>query len=125
MKATAVLYVPSIEEALTFWVDRIGAQVTVQVPEGDKIGFAILDLSGAEIMLQSYASAATDAPAFAAFAQQSRTALFIEVSDFEVIKTRLQGYEIALPQRDTFYGMREIGVYAPGGHLIAFAARIG
>jgi len=26
-------------------------------------------------------------------------------------------------ERTTFYGMREIGVYEPGGHVVVFAAR--
>jgi uncharacterized glyoxalase superfamily protein PhnB len=124
MKATAVLYVPNAGEALAFWVSRMGAEVTVEVPHGEETGFAILSLGGAEIMLQSYASAAEDAPAFAAFAQESRAALFVEVEDFEDVARRLCGYEIALPQRDTFYRMREIGVYAPGGHLVVFGARL-
>jgi uncharacterized glyoxalase superfamily protein PhnB len=34
-----------------------------------------------------------------------------------------KGYPIALPERTTFYGMREIGVIDPAGHTVIFAAR--
>lgn len=34
---------------------------------------------------------------------------------------RLEGYEIALREHVTFYGMREVGVFTPGGHVAVFA----
>ena len=49
--------------------------------------------------------------------------LEIEVEDFADILKRLEGYPIALSERTTFYGMREIGVHEPGGHIVVFAAR--
>ena len=42
MKITAVLIVEEIEKSLTFWVARMGFQKTVDVPEGDRLGFVIL-----------------------------------------------------------------------------------
>jgi hypothetical protein len=49
--------------------------------------------------------------------------LFIEVDDLDPILTAVRGCDIAVPERTTFYGMREIGVRAPGGFLVVFAAR--
>ncbi len=49
--------------------------------------------------------------------------LFIEVDDFSDIRKRVDGVEIVVPERVTFYGMREIGVREPGGHLLVFAAK--
>ncbi len=34
-----------------------------------------------------------------------------------------QNVEVAMPERKTFYGMREIVVREPGGNLVCFAAR--
>jgi len=51
------------------------------------------------------------------------TGLFIEIEDFDDIVKRLNGYPIALQERTTFYGMREIGVREPNGHTVIFAAR--
>jgi uncharacterized glyoxalase superfamily protein PhnB len=124
MKISAVLFVPSVEEGLSFWVDRLGFNKTVEVPEGESIGFAILERDGAEVMLQSYASADKDSEASGRFARSSRTALFVEVPDFGDALKRLAGYPVEMPVRDTFYGMREFGVLAPGGHLIVLAAPV-
>jgi hypothetical protein len=44
------------------------------------------------------------------------------VGDFEDTLKRLEGYPIAMPERTTFYGMREIGVRDPNGQIAIFAA---
>jgi catechol 2,3-dioxygenase-like lactoylglutathione lyase family enzyme len=122
MKITAVLIVNEIEKSLPFWVDRMGFQKTVEVPEGERLGFVILAHEGAELMLQTAESVRKDAPQFVP-PEGSRAALFVEVADFGDVRQRLEGYPIALPERVTFYGMREIGVLEPGGHIVVFAAR--
>jgi hypothetical protein len=123
MKITAVLMVEEIEESLPFWIDRIGFINNVEVPEGDRLGFAILVRDGAELMLQTMESIRKDAPQFVPKARCGDVGLFIEVEDFADILKRLEGYPIALQERTTFYGMREIGVHEPSGHVVVFAAR--
>lgn len=123
MKMTAVLMVEKIEVSLPFWVDRMGFTKTVEVPEGDGIGFAILVSGNAELMLQTFESVRKDAPQFVPKAQGHDVGLFIEVDDFGETLKRLDGYPIALAERTTFYGMREIGVNAPSGHVVIFASK--
>ena len=123
MKITPVLLVDSIETSLPFWVDRIGFAKTVEVPEGDRLGFVILEHSGAELMLQSIESVRKDAPQFVPAAGAPQASIFIEVDDFADTLERLAGYPVALAERTTFYGMREIGVREPSGHTVIFAAR--
>jgi hypothetical protein len=105
----------------------MGFQKSVEVPEGDTIGFVILTNGGVELMMQSIESVRKDAPQFAPPAQNdsvgSTTSLFIEVDDFDDARSRLTGYPIALEERTTFYGMREIGVRDPAGNVVIFAAR--
>lgn len=129
MKITPVLIVEELEKSLPFWMDRIGFTKTVEVPEGDRLGFVILVREGAELMLQSVESVRKDAPQFApevfSAGPASSVGLFIEVDNFEDVMKRLEGYPIALADRTTFYGMREIGVREPGGHTVIFAARVG
>jgi ribose 5-phosphate isomerase A len=125
MKITAVMVPEAIEACLPFWVDRMGFAKTVEVPEGDRLGFVILARDGAEVMLQSVESVRKDVAAFVPDGPPRGTGLFIEVSDFADTLKRLAGYPIALPERNTFYGMREIGVFTPGGHAVVFAAPIG
>jgi hypothetical protein len=123
MKITAVLIVEEIEKSLPFWIDRMGFTKPVEVPDGDRLGFVILMREGAELMLQTVASVRKDAPQFAPKVHSTSAGLFIEVEDFPDVLRRLEGYQIALPERITFYGMREIGVREPSGHTVVFAAR--
>jgi catechol 2,3-dioxygenase-like lactoylglutathione lyase family enzyme len=124
MKLTPVLVVDDIERSLPFWVDRMGFKKTVDVPDGDRLAFAILARDGAEVMLQTMESVRKDEPKFAEAAGSRVTALFIEVENFEEIRQQLSGYPIAMAERTTFYGMREVGVFEPSGNIVVFAARI-
>ncbi|MBS1855820.1 MAG: VOC family protein [Acidobacteria bacterium] len=124
MKITPVLIVDEVEKSLTFWVDRMGFTMVTNVPEGERIGFAILAREGAELMMQTLSSVRRDEPRFAPEGIETRgTVLFIEVEDFADARQRLEGYPIAMPERVTFYGMREIGVSEPNGHTVIFAAK--
>lgn len=123
MKITAVLIVDEIERSLAFWVERMGFTKTVEVPEGDRLGFVIVVRDGAELMLQTVESVEKDTPQFVPKSSSHDVGLFVEVDDFEDTLRRLEGYPVALPDRTTFYGMREIGVFEPGGHSVIFAAR--
>lgn len=118
-KLTPVLFVERIEPCLPFWVERLGFQKTVEVPEGDALGFVILVRDSIEVMLQTRASVAKDIPALAA--EPSRSFLYVEVADFADIKQRLAGADIAIPERKTFYGATEMGVRDPAGNVITFA----
>jgi hypothetical protein len=123
MKITPVLMVEEIEKSLPFWIDRMGFVKTVDVPEGDRLGFVIMVRDGAEIMLQSIESIRKDSPQFVPQGDAYNVGLFVEVEDFADVLKRLEGHLTALPERTTFYGMREIGVREPSGHIVVFAAR--
>ncbi|HUQ94638.1 MAG TPA: VOC family protein [Bryobacteraceae bacterium] len=123
MKVTPVLYMPELEPALEFWTTRLGFEVTVTVPEGEKLGFAILNHGSVEVMLQSHKSAGKDIPALEEFFHQAKACLFVEVDDFEETVGRIAGAPVAFPVRTTFYGMTEIGIFDPGGNLVVLAAR--
>jgi uncharacterized glyoxalase superfamily protein PhnB len=119
-KLTPVLIVDAIEPCLPFWVERLGFKKTVEVPEGDALGFVILTRDGVEVMYQSRASVAKDVPALAE-ARGDSTALFIEVENVDAVERAVHGVEIVVPRRRTFYGMDEIGVREPSGHAVIFA----
>jgi uncharacterized glyoxalase superfamily protein PhnB len=123
MTITPVLIVEEIEKSLPFWVDRMGFEKTAEVPEGDRLGFVMLARAGAILMLQTVASVAKDEPLFEPKGESRVTSLFIQVDDWDDTRRRLEGYTIAMPDRTTFYGMREIGVWEPSGHIVVFAVR--
>ncbi|MFQ5599551.1 MAG: VOC family protein [Candidatus Krumholzibacteriia bacterium] len=118
-KLTPVLIVESIEPCLDFWVDRLGFEVTVKVPEGEHLAFVILARDRVEVMLQSRASVEKDVPALAK--DSYRSALFVEVENLESIQKALEGVEHVFEERKTFYGATEICVRDPGGNVVTFA----
>src|SRR5436305_1128509 len=123
VKITPVLIVSEIETSIPFWVDRLGFEKIVEVPEDGKLGFVILTRGGAELMIQTKTSVEKDMPSFAPASQANQATLFIEVDDLEDILKRLGGYPIAMPERIAFYGMREIGVFDSNSNVLVFAAR--
>jgi uncharacterized glyoxalase superfamily protein PhnB len=120
-KITPILFAQEVELCIRFWTERLGFQKTVEVPEGDKIGFVILERAGLELMYQSYASVEKDNAATAEFARKGPTFLYIEVNDLNQALAATQGAEVAMPERSTFYGSKEFGVKDPAGHWIIFA----
>src|SRR5262245_43962542 len=124
MKITSVLLMDAIEPSIEFWTKRLGFEVTVSVPEGDKAGFAILQKGDAELMLQSHPSVRKDAGELALRLIGTKSSLFVEVEDFDDVLRRIDGVPVTMPVRETFYGMKEIGVTEPGGHFVCFAAHI-
>ena len=120
-KLTPVIFVDRIEPALPFWTERLGFTATVEVPEGDSLGFVILARDSIEVMYQSRASVTNDVPAMAAEPFVSRTNLFIEVENLQEFLPRLEGLPVTVPKRTTFYGALEFGVRAPCGTNVVLA----
>jgi uncharacterized glyoxalase superfamily protein PhnB len=120
-KLTPVLFVEAIEPSLAFWVDRLGFAKTVEVPHEGRLGFAILERDGIEVMLQSWASVAADIPKLASAPRGHSCGMYIEVEDLAAITQKLEGVEIVVPKRETFYGATEVFVREPGGHVVGFA----
>jgi hypothetical protein len=123
MKITPVLYMDRIEPSLELWVDRLGFDKTVEVPDGDALGFVILQHGGGELMLQTRRSLVADQPALGEYAHPV-CGIFIEVEDWSDLLRRIDGLEVVMPPRTTFYGMQETVVREPGGNLVCFAARV-
>jgi len=120
-KITPVLFAEEIEACVQFWVERLGFAKVAEVPEGDKLAFAMLQKGGVEIMYQSYASAAKDVPDVAELVRRGPAFLYVEVENLDETIKALEGAEIVIPVRTTFYGAREIGVQDPAGHVVTFA----
>ena len=120
-KLTPVLVVDEIEPCLPFWIERLGFQKTVEIPEGSKLGFVILQKDGVEVMYQSRESVEKDIPSMVPERGGHPIGLFVEVSDVAAVERALDGTEIILQRRRTFYGMDEVGAREPGGNAVVFA----
>jgi uncharacterized glyoxalase superfamily protein PhnB len=120
-KLTPVLFAQEIEPCLKFWEERLGFEKTIDVPEGNKLAFAILQKGSVELMYQTYASAEKDVPTISAQIRKGPSCLYVEVENLDEIVTAMKGAEVVIPIRTTFYGAKEIGIRDPAGHIITFA----
>jgi len=120
-KITAVLLVDEVEPCVKFWKERLGFEVAIEVPEGDRIGFVSLHKGGVELMYQSYASVEKDASFSAQEHAKGPTFLYIEVDSLDAVIAATKGSKVVMPERKAFYGAREIGITDPAGHVLTFA----
>jgi uncharacterized glyoxalase superfamily protein PhnB len=119
-RMTPIITVEEIEPCLGFWIETLGFEQTMEVPEGDRLGFVALQGGSFELMYQTRSSIAADLPDLAASLAPGAM-LFIEVADLDALKPKLEGVEIVVPERTTFYGSREIWLRAPCGTIVGLA----
>jgi len=121
IQVTPNLVADRIEPSVAFF-EKVGFSLDVQVPEDDHIGFAILVNGKNQVMYQTRQSLRDDSEAFLPAADgTSPSLLFITVSDVEAVARALEGYEVIMQMRDTFYGAKEISFLEPAGHVVTFA----
>ncbi len=115
---TPVIFVEHIEPSLPFWTERLGFRVEAEVREGEDLGFVLLLRDGVAVMLQSRASLTKDMPALADMPFRSSTVLYFKLDDLAALEPRLEGLDVVVPKRTTFYGATEIMVRDPDGNLV-------
>jgi len=124
-RITPVLLVKEIEPLVPFWVERLGFTKTIEVPDGNKLGFVAFQKGAAEVMYQTYASVEKDAPpAMSAEARKGPTYLYTEVDNLDAVLAGMKDLKKVMPERTAFYGMKEFAVQDPGGHFITFAQAV-
>ena len=116
---TPVVFVEAIEPCLHFWHD-LGFETTMEVPGDRGLGFAALKSGDVEVMYQSFASLESDLPALVE-QQWGPANFFIRVDDLDSLKPTLESGDVVVPERETFYGSREIVVRAACGTIVNFA----
>jgi len=103
-------------------MERFGFKSTVQVPEGDHIGFVALENGSVELMLQTYQGMQTDQNnPLAKTVDQGPSFLFMEVPDINTVIKSLEGAEVVQGVHETFYGAQEVVAKEPGGHFVIFS----
>jgi uncharacterized glyoxalase superfamily protein PhnB len=121
-KSTPVLHVKSVEPSLKFWTERFGFRKTIEVPEGNHIGFVALENDAVEVMYQTYSGMQADpSNPLAKVVEQGPSFLFMEVPDINAVAAALKGAEIVQPIHESSYGAKEIVVKEPGGHFVIFS----
>jgi len=120
-RITPILFVEEVEPCVKFWVERMGFEKTAEVPEGNKLGFAMLQKGNVELMYQSYASADKDVVAISQVVRKGPSFVYVEVENLDQTIAAIKGAEVVMPVRTTFYGSKEIGIKDPAGHFVTFA----
>jgi uncharacterized glyoxalase superfamily protein PhnB len=121
-RSTPILHVKTVEPSLKFWTEHFGFKSTVQVPEGDHIGFVALENGSVELMLQTYQGMQADPQnPLAKTVDQGPSFLFMEVSDINAVIKALEGAEVVQGLHETFYGAKEVVAKEPGGHFVIFS----
>ncbi len=120
-RITAVLLVKEIEPVIPFWVDRLGFTKTIEVPDGNRLGFVAFQKGATEVMYQTYESVEKDAPKqVSETARKGPSYLYMEVDNLDAVLAAMKDAKIVMPVRTAFYGMKEFSVQDPGGHFITF-----
>ena len=121
-KSTPILHVKSVEPSLKFWTERFAFKPTIQVPEGDHIGFVALENGSVELMLQTYEGMKSDPTnPLANIVEQGPTFIFMEVPDINATINSLDDAAIVQSLHETFYGAKEVIAKEPGGHFVIFS----
>jgi len=120
-KSTPILHVKTVEPSLKFWTERFGFKPTIQVPEGDHIGFVALESGPVELMYQTYEGMKDASTPLAKAADQGPSFIFMEVPDIEVVIKALDGADVVQGLHDTPYGAKEVVAKEPGGHFVIFS----
>jgi uncharacterized glyoxalase superfamily protein PhnB len=120
-RVTPVMFVEDVEPCVKFWVERFGFQKTTEVPDGNKLAFAMLQKGNVELMYQSYASIDKEHGPITQAARKGPTFLYVEVDSLDRAIAAAKGSEVVMPKRTTFYGSTEIGIKDPSGHFVTFA----
>ncbi len=119
-RLTPNLYTDDVAACASFWMERMHFEKTAEVPAGETLAFAALQLGTIELMYGSYASLDAE-PGVAPPYQRGTSFLFLEVDDLDAVFAAMHGAPVVTPVHQTFYGSTEFTVKDPAGHCITFA----
>jgi lactoylglutathione lyase len=123
-KLTPNLLVQSVERSLAFYVDTLGFERGMTVPDASPFVFASVTSGAVEIFFNDAVAAVEELPVFAGRPIGCTGTLFIEVDGVDALHDRLKDtVTIVMPIVTQFYGMREFAFADPDGYLITFAER--
>jgi uncharacterized glyoxalase superfamily protein PhnB len=124
-KLTPNLLVANVERSLAFYVDVLGFDRGMTVPEQSPLVFASGTSGSIEIFFNDAATAVAEYPGFAGKPLGATATMFIEVDGVDALHDRIKGrVTIVMPLVTQFYGMREFAIADPDGYVITFAQRV-
>lgn len=119
-RATPVLLVGAVEATRDFF-KRVGFTVSVEVPDGNAVGFAMLDRDGVQLMVETRANSREPQALREVMMKSRQAAVFVEVDDLDAVIAALAGDKVLVERHKTFYNSDELTYQVPGGHIVTFA----
>ena len=124
-KLTPNLLVASVERSLAFYIDTLGFERGMTVPDQAPFAFGSVTAGPVEIFFNDAAGAVKEYPGFAGKPIGATATLFIEVNGVNALHDRLDlRVKVVMPIETKFYGMREFAIEDPDGYVITFAERV-
>ena len=121
-KLTPNLLVANVERSIAFYVDVLGFERGMTVPEQAPFVFASVTSGTVEIFFNDADEVAKEQPALAARPLRASATMFMEVDDVDGLHDRIKSRaKITMPLVTQWYGMREFGFEDPDGYVITFA----
>ena len=137
-KLTPNLVVASVERSLAFYVDVLGFERGMTVPEQSPFVFGSVTSGPVEVFFNDAASAIKEYPSFAGKPIGATGTMFVELDgspegdrgagapglNIDALHERVKSRaKITMPLVTQFYGMREFAIEDPDGYVITFAQR--
>lgn len=124
-KLTPNLIVSSVEQSLSFYVDILGFERGMTVPEQSPFVFAAVASGPVEIFFNDRSTIAKESPQFGGKSLGGGNTMFIEVDGVDAFHDQVKDrVKIVMPILTQWYGMREFAIEDPDGYVITFAERV-
>jgi len=127
-KLTPNLLVGNVERSLSFYIDVLGFERGMTVPDQSPFVFAAVTSGSVEIFFNDAATAVKEYKGFAGKPIGATGTLFIELDGtgtIDAFHDRIKSkVTVAMPLVTQFYGLREFAITDPDGYVITFAQRV-
>jgi len=124
-KLTPNLLVANVERSIAFYVDVLGFERGMTVPEQPPFVFASVTSGSVEIFFNDAATVVKEYPAFGGKPLGATGTMFMEIDGpgaIDALHDRLASrVKITMPLVTQWYGMREFAIEDPDGYVITVA----
>jgi catechol 2,3-dioxygenase-like lactoylglutathione lyase family enzyme len=133
---TPNLMTEDVNASVKFYCERLGLRflggvavesetLLEQFAEDEPLQWAMLGSDGPLLMFQQRESLAADCERFATQPLAASAGFYLETDDLDGMLGRLgEGVEILVPERITFYGMREVWILDNNGYVLTLAQKV-
>ena len=132
---TPNLMTEDVNASIDFYCNRLGFRFIVGVPTGSEemvsgdpgkapLRWAMLQREEASLMFQARDSLAEEAQTFSHMPLGASATFYLEVANLDSLLEHVGEHtEVVVPERVTFYGMREVWIRDNNGYVLTLAEK--